>query len=152
MRQPLSSLSCSHVEASTYISMRRQGAGRFNRCPAFTSTRHRHSQNPKSFSSLLLRSVSAEPWMESLRERDGKKLAAIVILGFIPGMRRANIAGSKLSAVRPRPRRRLWEASSRGQLGKGAKPPLHPLCRRCSRPAETVPDSAPFGLSEEVSI
>lgn len=81
---------------------------------------------PNIFSSLLPRSVSAEPRPESLRERDGKKLAAILILGFSLGMSATVITGSKLSASLTRPRRRLERASCRGQLGKGAVPPFHP--------------------------
>jgi hypothetical protein len=81
----------------------------------------------------------------TLRQRNGKQLAASVILGFSRHMSGAIRSGSKLSACPTRQAEKRPGAVFLLELGKGGNPPLHPPCRFL-RHAETVPVSVPFGL------
>jgi hypothetical protein len=87
----------------------------------------------------------------TLRQRNGKQLAAPVILGFSRHMSGAIRSGSKLSAC---PTRQAGKKRPGAvfplELGKGGNPPLHPPCRFL-RHAETVPVSVPFGLHGAVA-
>jgi hypothetical protein len=81
---------------------------------------------------------------KSFRSRIRKSFAAAVILVFSYRMCVADIAGSKLSAVRPRQHGRRVPVACVDNLARGRRSPVASLsCRQAA--AETVPVSAPFG-------
>jgi hypothetical protein len=94
-------------------------------------------RNGLTFSSLTVK---------SFRRRNAKSLAANRVPRFTRRMSGANNAGSKLSAVRPRQNRRRRAVPCFDNLARWAKPPVaSPLVPQAA--TETVPVSAPFGLS-----
>jgi hypothetical protein len=100
--------------------------------------------NPKASprNGLTFSSLTAK----SFRRRNAKSLAANRVPRFTRRMSGANNAGSKLSAVRPRQNRRRRAVPCFDNLARWAKPPVaSPLVPQAA--TETVPVSAPFGLS-----